>query len=366
MRSILRERKAKQLKELFTNLDLEYITVHWDGKMIDDANSGKKVESYENTEKIINAPILKDQKATNTFNSIYESLENWEVLDLVLAVCADTTNTNFGCRGGAAILLEQKLERDWLYLPCRHHIFELVLSIAFTTKIPGSSGPNVPILINFRKKWSTLNLNVENGLEGLEPELVEKKQGIIDFIKLNLQNQQPRDDYEELLELSLLFLGVEVENIRLRRPGAFHHARWMSKLNYTLKVYLLRNSFDLGDLEAAMLSICKFIVFVYLKQWFTAPVAQQFLKDLDLTFLSSDCGTWEENKLYTANRDKLKEVPVINDRAERGVKLMEECANSLITDESQKQSLLQVVEDYNKRFKDSTKKTVVEELRRNK
>jgi hypothetical protein len=52
---------------------------------------------------------------------------------------------------GACILLEQSLERDILYLPCRHHILEVILKSLFEIKIDIASDPDLPIL-NVSKK----------------------------------------------------------------------------------------------------------------------------------------------------------------------------------------------------------------------
>ena len=89
----------------------------------------------------------------------------------------------------------------------------------------------------------------------------------------------PRGDYRELLELSILVLGGTIKRKRgyifqIQRPGADHHARWMSKAIYTLKVTLLLPQltalpwYRKKQLEKMTL----YIVFVYLRSWFTAPL----------------------------------------------------------------------------------------------
>ena len=140
--------------------------------------------------------------------------------------------------------------------------------------MPGTSGPNVPLFKRFQNDWSTIDsTNCESGLEALEPLLRSNIYCIVSFIKEYLQKQQPRDDYKELLELSLLFLG-ETDDIRIRKPGACHHARWMSKAIYSLKIFLLRRSFKLQKHEENKIySIYKFVVFVYIEPWFTALLA---------------------------------------------------------------------------------------------
>ena len=55
-----------------------------------------------------------------------------------------------------------------------------------------------------------------------------------------------RDDYRELLQLSLVFLGATTTNITFKRPGAVHHAWWMAKAIYSLKIFLFRNEFHIN------------------------------------------------------------------------------------------------------------------------
>ena len=51
----------------------------------------------------------------------------------------------------------------------------------------------------------------------------------------------PREDYRELLELVIVSLGGYVPGFSFKIPGADHHARWMSKQIYNLKIRLLSN-----------------------------------------------------------------------------------------------------------------------------
>ena len=49
-------------------------------------------------------------------------------------------------------------------------------------------------------------------------------------------------------------------------PGAMHHARWMSKVMYSLKVWMFRSQFVLTPKEEEGLrEVCIFVVRLYLK-----------------------------------------------------------------------------------------------------
>ena len=54
------------------------------------------------------------------------------------------------------------------------------------------------------------------------------KDDVIMFALGQLEKFQPRDDYCELLELAIIFLGgTRPRGIRLRYSDAIHRARWM-------------------------------------------------------------------------------------------------------------------------------------------
>ena len=69
-----------------------------------------------------------------------------------------------------------------------------------------------------------------------------------------------------------IFLGLDVGDTVFYKPGAYHHARWMSKTNYALKMYIFRKQFELSKYEMdSLYKICIFIVFVYVKYWVSVP-----------------------------------------------------------------------------------------------
>jgi hypothetical protein len=45
------------------------------------------------------------------------------------------------------------------------------------------------------------------------------------------------------------YLGGDVQNFRFRKPGAVHHARFMSQSIYLLKMELLSNLFSMSSEE---------------------------------------------------------------------------------------------------------------------
>ena len=47
-----------------------------------------------------------------------------------------------------------------------------------------------------------------------------------------------RDDYREFAQLCVIYLNADSPPVQLKRPGAMHKARWMSKLLYAIKIWL--------------------------------------------------------------------------------------------------------------------------------
>ena len=111
-----------------------------------------------------------------------------------------------------------------------------------------------------------------------------------DWFRTTLINRKGlRDDYQELLELTVIFVGqVPPRGVRFLAPGPMHHARWMSKAIYALKVWMFRRQFKLTAREEnGLRQIAVFVCRLYAKAWTLAPEAAaaprhdlKLLKDL--------------------------------------------------------------------------------------
>ncbi|KAL4119640.1 hypothetical protein QTP88_012435 [Uroleucon formosanum] len=474
-----RKERAKKIRQDYNLTNEETVVVHWDGKLLP-ALTGKGlvdrlpiVASVNGHEQLLGVPALNTGTGSDQANAVYQTLVEWCLTENVQAFCSDTTASNTGRLNGACVLLEQLLEREIVYLPCRHHIYEIVLKSVFDLKLNGTSGPDVAIFKRFQLAWVTMDTKMFNS--GIENCIVmgSVNDACDDIIKFSidlLEENHPRDDYRELLELTVIFLGGILPNgIHFKKPGAIHHARWMAKAIYSLKIYLFREQFRLTvKEETALRNICIFIIRLYIKSWFDAPSAIKapfqdltFIKNLlnyiaidkdtsqiaikkfcghlwylsaelcgfaffdeavsidtkrkivkalnnekstsemlsttqriiispknanellereiedfvcvktnnlfkrfaiNTDFLKLDPSTWRSNEDFQKSIVLLKKIPVINDVAERDVKLIEEYNDKITKDESQKQYLLQVVSDYRKKFPDHKKETLITSL----
>uniref|UniRef100_A0A8D8VWA4 Uncharacterized protein n=1 Tax=Cacopsylla melanoneura TaxID=428564 RepID=A0A8D8VWA4_9HEMI len=82
------------------------------------------------------------------------------------------------------------------------------------------------------------------------------------------------------------------------------------------------------------------------------------LFEINIEFLNEDPGMWHNNINYIKGLKIAKSLKVVNDVAERGVKLITDFNTLLTKDEEQKQFLLQVVSKCRKLYPDVTKATM--------
>ena len=72
-----------------------------------------------------------------------------------------------------------------------------------------------------------------------------------------------REDYLEMAKLCLVYIGGELpkkySKLKLRAPSAYHHARWMSKVLYVLKIAMLKPTFVENIEEIRSLALFYFV-----------------------------------------------------------------------------------------------------------
>jgi hypothetical protein len=151
-----------------------------------------------------------------------------------------------GIHNGACRHLEKLVGRKLLYLACRHHVHELIAGTVFEELFGQTTAPQPALLTRFQNSWFAIDqsayqkltdkrLNTDFG-KRLVAENVEFLNAILKSGKSFL-----RDDYKECAELSLLILGgIPSTGFGFKACGANHHARWMSKVIYSFKMYLFR------------------------------------------------------------------------------------------------------------------------------
>jgi len=271
------------MKYRFDNLNFKSYVLHWDSKLLPDITGHLKVDrlpvivTAPNVEQLLGVPKLDSGTGYETSSAIYDTLKEWSLLDKVQAFVFDTTASNTGRLNGACHLLEQKLDRDILYLACRHHVYEIVLQGVFTeVKLATSTGPDILLFKKFRKEWNTIDTNsysIWSTDENVKDILKDVADETIQFCTNKIKEDLPIDNYKEFLELIIIFLGgIPPRGIRFKAPGAYHLARWMAKALYCLKIFLFRKQFKITQREEkALKRLCCFIIKCYAESWFLTP-----------------------------------------------------------------------------------------------
>ncbi|KAG7171644.1 hypothetical protein Hamer_G014784 [Homarus americanus] len=253
-----RRQVAAAQREAFT--PPPHAVVHWDGKLV------KNVVGEEHRQaifisgrgheegKLLAVLPVKDGTGLTQARATARAIEDWSCTSNVKALCIDTTSSNTGRVQGAVVHLEALLEKQLLRLGCRHHVMELVVRATASNIFGKTSAPTDPLFQTLKKRWSQLDhsqylrLDIANLPES--DWLSHLRHRTVSY--LLTVTEWAREDYREAAELTLLVLGVNPpRGTHFLRPGACHHARWMAKIIYYLKIYMFSHQLELSIAEDA-------------------------------------------------------------------------------------------------------------------
>ena len=268
-----REKMAKEIKaEVTVNVPAVPLIIHWDGKLVEGVLGLGKAErlpilvSGDGIQKLLMVPKLAAGTGVLTGQAVYDAAKEWDLVDNIIGMCFDTTASNTGLKEGACIHIMKHVKRNLLHFACRHHVLELLVGAAFAVCFGQSSGPDIQLFKRFVKWWPLANQASSKPLD--DP--VDGADKIIATCHALLKEKQPRDDYREMVQLTIIVLGGEVE-ANIQKPGAYHRARWMAKVIYTVKITLFREEFALTKHEKReLIRFTTFIVTTYVEPWMSA------------------------------------------------------------------------------------------------
>jgi hypothetical protein len=184
------------------------------------------------------------------------------------------------------------LDSPILWLACRHHVAELHIHRAIDAVTGNTTEPGVKLFRRLKDQWLELlekidykNLTVL-GVDTLPPSMREEAKSVLGWAQEELdKGTWPREDYRELLELLIVTLDGHVKNFSFSMPGADHHARWMSKAIYYMKMRLLKNIFALSTEEEEEVDIItEFTSVFYVMYWLQTPLSAASARH-DLEFM---------------------------------------------------------------------------------
>lgn len=256
-------------------------------------------------QQLLGVPKLLSGKGEVIANSVYDLAVSWGISERIKFMCFDTTASNTGIKSGACVLLEKKMNANLIWLPCRHHILEILLESVVLSSIGPSSGPDILLFKRFQKNWPLIktdqyeSFTCDSSYSTKFPNADE----LIKFCNDQLDQYQPREDYRELLELAILFLGGVLnkhkQKFSFKAPAGLHRARWMSKSIYALKIFMFKKQFKLTKMEEnGIREICISTIKIYIMAWYRSPSAVQ-APFLDLQLLKHIDNYKNENKVLS-------------------------------------------------------------------
>lgn len=273
------------------------LVLHWDGKLLPNITNGKSLEERiavlvtgEDTEELLGVPVSADGTGRAVAETVFKLVRENDLETRIIGMGFDTTASNTGLVKGACARIERELNRPLLWLACRHHVYEVVLQDVFQCCYGPSSGPDIALFKKLQARWPLIDQSKVRPLDAdsLSAEQKTRRQSMTNLLRQLLgAGSHPREDYQELIQLCLVFLGGDMPKY-FRAPGAYHMARWMAKGIYAIKITLFADQLKLTSREKeGMMKVSMFVAMVYIKYWNEATIAahapkndSDFIRDL--------------------------------------------------------------------------------------
>lgn len=165
-----------------------------------------------------------------------------------------------------------------LHLACRHHVYEC--HIKNVAKIFRSScGPDHPLFKKLSESFSLIQFESQqyNKFEYKQNDFLDDaaEDSLYVCKKLLESEKLSRGDYKELAELVIFYLSPNQAQLKIKQPGAVHHARFMSQAIYYLKLMIVGSlvNFNLTAAEKREIkAMAEFIALFYAKWFLTAAM----------------------------------------------------------------------------------------------
>ena len=194
---------SKSLEILSNFKSNSSLTVHWDSKLMKDLTGQTFVDrlpvlvSGNGISQLLAIAKIPSSAGDLQANAVVKILKQWNIADVVCAMCFDTTSSNTGCHSGACIKIEEGLGWNLLHFAYCHHILELLAGAAFKEAM-GSTSPEVLLFKRFHDEWEWIDK--QKFEDGMSNDVVRKlvlplKNEVTEFISNALTESQPRDDY---------------------------------------------------------------------------------------------------------------------------------------------------------------------------
>ena len=220
---------------------------------------------------------MQNSGAEEGVSSVIKALQKWKINKKNIIGCVfDNTNTNRGWKSGIVVRLEKLLEKRVMHVYCRHHIFERMVNDVIDVYLGPSTAPEELSYKFLIDNWNKLKLCDWEVIQ------IDRRTQVDDIIAFTTEMHKLdfRDDYQEIVNLTLILLGAFPDNssYTVRPPGSISHARWMAKILCEFKIVLfstqlIKLGLITGDKASSHKQLTLFLILYYVKPWMTATLA---------------------------------------------------------------------------------------------
>ena len=209
--------------------------MHWDEKTFRHLRQVDGSHAYMAV--VLSIAETENSGAEEGVSSVIKTLQEWKINKKNIIGCVfDTTNTNSGWKSGIIVRLEKFLEKRIIHVYCRYHIFERMDNDVINVYLGPSTAPEELSYKFLIDNWNKLNLCDREVIH------IDKRTQVEDIISFTTKMHKIdfRDDYQEIVNLTLILLGAFPDNssYTIRSPGSISHARWMAKILCEFKIVL--------------------------------------------------------------------------------------------------------------------------------
>ena len=110
-----------------------------------------------NIEVLIGVPQIPNSTGIVQAEACCSAIREYGLEDQLKGLVFDTTASNTGLLQGACIKIQQMLGKELLWMACRHHVLEVILSDVFKYEYGPSTGPNISLFSRFKEQWHSLD-----------------------------------------------------------------------------------------------------------------------------------------------------------------------------------------------------------------
>ena len=162
------------------------------------------------------------------------------------------------------------------WLACPHHYYEIHVKKVFRVCFGDTTSPDETVYKRLKENWNDviekkidyedLDLFDWNKWEGTF--IADQARSVIVYLKtLLINNTFSREDLKELLNLVLVWLGVNVDKFSFLYPGALSHARFLMQSIYSVKITILSKQLDFYS------DVALFVALFHAPWFFLCPLA---------------------------------------------------------------------------------------------